>query len=469
MLRPTRNLIAAAMVTAMLGAPHASARELVSEDFESLAPSVGSSLTGLNGWNSWFTQSALVANGAGANTSIVATTPSPSTNNTGNRKVHANFDLAATEIAVLEFDAFVAVNGSAATAMFSLGNNGGNPGPLVGIQFGTFAVRADNWGTATNAVTSGGSSFTPVANTWYRIRSEWDTAAATANLFVRDLSGTDANVTDGAFQQLFFNAARTTSTATLGTLSNIANWNEARIRLGGNNGTGTVDNLQATAADVLANYNFGTAAPIPLTSSGHIAASSPGSFAFGPGTLGNITDGSANGNPTRSVFIDGTSLNQPDEASAITSNDYVTFNVAPTAGFELSLTELTFDFQRDGLDSVTNWSLRSDAAGDNFATQIATGALTPTVGLSGNTGVNFFRYTIDLSNLAMLQDLTDAASFRLYLWGAASTNVNDTNKARIDNVILYGHAAASAIPEPASAVLLVGFLAALGRRIRETT
>lgn len=465
-MQKLRRLVGLWIILAM-ASPAAQARVLVDETFENLSPNVGSNLTGLDGWATFLDKSGEVATGTGANTSTVVTTPAASTNNTGNRNAGTNFDLVNSEIAVLEFDAYVPVVGSAATAMFSIGNNGSNPGPMVGIQFGAFAVRGDNFGTITNAKTTSNTNVAPVADTWYRVRSEWHLASGTATLFVQDLSGNDANVTDTGFQQLFFDSTRATSSATLDALSNLANWNEGRIRLGGNGGTGSVDNLHATAAQVLANYAFGSTTPLDLTSSGHVAASSPGSVAFGPGVNGNITSGSANGNPTRSVFLNGISMDAANEADAVTANDYITFDVSPSTGFELSFTELSFDFQRDVLEAPSNWSLRADAAGDNFATQIAAGVFTSTVGLSGNTGANFFRYTIDLSNVAFLQDLTTAATFRLYLWGAASTDPESTNKARIDNIIVYGQSAATAVPEPASAMLMFGGLAiAMLRRRR---
>jgi len=451
----------------------ATARVLVDENFEDVSANVGSQLTGLSSWTTWLDRSSIVANGSGVNTSTVIDTMAGTTapNNTGNRRTYSNFNITTDETVIMEFDAWSgAAVDSGTVSIFSIGNNGGGlSGPMFGFQAGSFIVRGESFGTITTAKTTSNTNFQPVADTWYRVRSEWDIAAKTGTLFVRDLSGNDANVTDTGFQQLFFNDARTDATASLGSLSNLANWNEAWVRLGGSTGGGqgygAADNLLAKADHVLARYGFGATTPIDLTSSGHVAASNPGAFDAGSGVGANLTNGSANGNPLRSVFLTGPSLNQTSESGAIAANDYLTFDVTPATGMNLSFSQLTFDYQRDGLDAPSNWSLRADedsGDGDNFATQIAAGVFTDTVGLSGTTGENFFRYTVDLSQIAFLQDLTTTTSFRLYLWGAASDNPEDTNKARIDNVVVYGQSAV--IPEPISLVLLIGGMPLLMRR-----
>jgi hypothetical protein len=449
MTRSIRHPFAGLLVVLALGAAAGTRADvLIQETFEGLT--TGSPLTGQGSpaWGTFLNKSGEVASGTGANTTTIVATPAGSTDNTGNVKTYGNFGLSGSDRIALEF-VIRAGNTGADIASLSLGNQatGANPGPFVGAAFGRFELREDSWGTQHPAKKPDNSNFQPVPGTWYRVFSEWDLGTKTGSFLVKDLSGTDPNVSDTGFQQLFFNAAQTQSTASVGALANLAGWEQARIRLGGNGGVGDIDSLRVSTLKTLADYQFET--NFDLSSSDTEPFSTASNFGKGSGIN---WSSSALGTPPRSAFLAGSTLTAATEQDAIAASDYLSFSITPEPGFGLHLAALTFDFQRDDTSSVANYSLYADEdpgpGGDNFSTQIAAGTFGSTVGVSN---ANLFTYSAVLSDTSFLQGITQPTTFRLYLYGAGAHTGGLTGNARIDSVLLTGQV----VPEPSTLVLLV--------------
>ena len=133
-------------------------------------------------------------------------------------------------------------------------------------------------------------------------------------------------------------------------------------------------------------------------------------------------------------------------STAFTANSYFQFTVTPQATFEMDLSSLSFDASY-GPSAGAGYAIRSSL--DNYLTELQSGQVTRQYD-------SFDTYSLDLS-AASFQNITEDATFRIYIF----LNPGGGNPAlAIDNVRLDGIVAtASAIPEPASAAVLVGFFA----------
>jgi len=170
---------------------------------------------------------------------------------------------------------------------------------------------------------------------------------------------------------------------------------------------------------------------------------------------GFVLNSSGAGLPARSLF--NITADAAVEATAITDGDYYTFTVTPVTGL-LNLSSLTFEFQRDNVAGISTYSIRSDAGGDNFATQLVEETINGTIGGTTAGGVEFFPQSASLGSIAALQGLNSATELRLYLYGSTS----GTNPGiRIDNLQLNGTVV---IPEPSSFAMLLGSGAVMLRR-----
>ena len=200
-----------------------------------------------------------------------------------------------------------------------------------------------------------------------------------------------------------------------------------------------VVSVQSATAAILANYEFGVAAH-DVTSSDTDTNSVASDISAG---AGNGVFASSIGNPTRGSVMG--IFDAADEATAITNSDYFAFTITPNALVELDLTTISFDNRRrEALPNGPNtYSLYTDAGGDNFTTQIGSGSL-GTADISTWTG-----NSLDLSTTAILQDVTVATTFRVYVYGQTA----GLGAPRIDNVQLEG--TATVIPEPSSLVVLL--------------
>lgn len=171
-----------------------------------------------------------------------------------------------------------------------------------------------------------------------------------------------------------------------------------------------------------------------------------------------ITPGfdTTNGNSTPSLAIP-TSTTGPNatvsEANAIANDDYFSFTITPTLnpGESLNFTSFTFDVAGRNSNSNSMYVLRSSAD-----------AYTATVGITGtvvlaSAPTTWFSQSFNLADDAMLQGVTAATTFRLYM----IDNRGSTAHILLDNVTL----SATTVPEPGAALLgNLGMLALFRRR-----
>lgn len=221
---------------------------LVDYDFNGLT--VNTALAGQDGWTNF------VTNGS-TGPFVRSVTPTNLTSQIGGSyatdsqitrayRSFGNFDLTSASVITLEFNLLIVGNSGQAVA--GIGNvtagTASTLPPVVGSFSSTgFQIRAAGDGTQTSAVASNGSAIVPILNNLYQVRSVWDLSTATATLEIMNLSAGETQYT-----QLFFNQAQTQATASLGTLGNVALWDDFLIRTGGNSGQGGfIDNVYITA------------------------------------------------------------------------------------------------------------------------------------------------------------------------------------------------------------------------------
>lgn len=166
--------------------------------------------------------------------------------------------------------------------------------------------------------------------------------------------------------------------------------------------------------------------------------STAGNFTAGSGISTNNGFLAAAGNPVPSRIAGADVIGSNTEAGAVTANDYFQFTITPTDGSELSLTNLTLDFDASYNSQVRGFAVRSSR--DSFAATL----LNYSEAASAGTVGTFVNQSVDLSG-ASFQNLTTATTFRIYLFDNASAG---TSNIRLDNVVLNG------VPEPSTAAIL---------------
>ncbi len=120
---------------------------------------------------------------------------------------------------------------------------------------------------------------------------------------------------------------------------------------------------------------------------------------------------------------------------AISSNDYMTFTVAPTNGYDLDLSRFTFRTRVNNVNnSAERWALFSSVDGFTNGAQIAVGRTT--------TISTYISNVVDLTD-SKYQDLNGATEFRLYIYGG---NASSSSATLFDKVILHGSAGVVAAP-----------------------
>jgi hypothetical protein len=125
---------------------------------------------------------------------------------------------------------------------------------------------------------------------------------------------------------------------------------------------------------------------------------------------------------------------------AMDNNDYMTFTVTPANGYKLNLSRFTFRTRvNDQNNSAERWALFSSIGGFANGAEIATGQTTDIASWT-NAGNNV---AIDLWTEPVLQGLTNAVTFRLYIYGG---NANTSSATLFDKVILRGSATLATIP-----------------------
>lgn len=155
------------------------------------------------------------------------------------------------------------------------------------------------------------------------------------------------------------------------------------------------------------------------------------------------------------------SVNQTSFETAVTDNDYISFSLAPQAGYSLAITALDFNVRLpqaawDAGNARYQWQYK---VGEGSFVNLGTAqALTGTYNTNGAT-----QPTLDLSGLTALQNITETVEFRLYAWNTSGQFV--FGRLAGDDLALSG--SVSAVPEPARPLLLfLGTLTLLGRRRR---
>ncbi|AHF92438.1 glycosyltransferase family 1 [Opitutaceae bacterium TAV5] len=144
-----------------------------------------------------------------------------------------------------------------------------------------------------------------------------------------------------------------------------------------------------------------------------------------------------------------------DEAAAVALGKYFTFEIEPTAGNQLTLTEVAAKTQSDvgaGLQALTVTAfLRSSV--DNYASTLASFTITTPENQGTGTSSQFGLLTTGPLGVAF-SGLTEKVTFRLYAY-VQSDNLDWNHIVRFDDIRISGYTT-SAIPEPGTTALLAG-------------
>lgn len=219
----------------------------------------------------------------------------------------------------------------------------------------------------------------------------------------------------------------------------------------------TVAHAQVT----LANYGFTSASTASSVSVTGVTASNVTTpktyFGFSSGI------GNAYAFPTTVVNgAGGVAAYSTTAADAVATNRYFEFTVTPTAGNQLTLSSLSFNYgaiaasgayPQAGAPFTPMFQVRSSV--DGYAAGI--GTTTALAYVAGQSDVTRL-LTVSLSSLGGFSQLTTPTTFRLYGYFATGTP-GYSDSLRIDNINLTG--SVSAIPEPSAFAAGLGF-AALG-------
>ena len=132
-----------------------------------------------------------------------------------------------------------------------------------------------------------------------------------------------------------------------------------------------------------------------------------------------------------------------DLLTAPAADKYFTFGIAPNPGYQMTVTELSFDITRAGGSHVRSLAAAFSLDGFNTSTDIGTADME-----TGSDTYTFAKASFDLSGIAALEALSAGTTleFRFYPYSNNAQN----NWTVIDNLNVSG----SVIPEPASVALL---------------
>jgi len=142
-------------------------------------------------------------------------------------------------------------------------------------------------------------------------------------------------------------------------------------------------------------------------------------------------------------------------SDALASDDYFTFSLLASSGYEFSLSSMDFQFQRSGsgpnafalFSSVGGFAAAGDAIDD--WTSVGNGDSRSST----------------LSGISGLQDVSGTIEFRVYGYGATGSAGSGRFEGSGNDIVVNGTVAAAAVPEPATMTLLgLGALAMVLRR-----
>jgi hypothetical protein len=150
--------------------------------------------------------------------------------------------------------------------------------------------------------------------------------------------------------------------------------------------------------------------------------------------------------------FNGNNWTEEDLPAAIAANDYFTWTIEAEAGFQFSVTNVSFNFQRSGTGG-TDWALRSSL--DSFSTNLAS-----------FTALGNSSQSVDLT-AAGIEDET-SVEFRFYGWGGSGAAGSAGFEGAGDDLTVSG--SVSVIPEPGTIALIgSGFALLFGLRRRLRT
>ena len=203
------------------------------------------------------------------------------------------------------------------------------------------------------------------------------------------------------------------------------------------------------SADTLASYVFTSGS---LVSNDANSDSTASSFSAGAGLAGvttSYTSGWAQVGGDQLVQSQGTLT---DLGTAITNNDYFTFTVAPSEGFQLNLTSLTLGvaaYRASAASTSVKASFYALSSVNGFTTANLINSIQTT---QQNAPFTFDTLNVDLSSIGY-QSVTAPVEFRIYM---VMNTSGTTRYTAIDNITLTGTLTTSSVPEPSSYALLLG-------------
>ena len=152
----------------------------------------------------------------------------------------------------------------------------------------------------------------------------------------------------------------------------------------------------------------------------------------------------------------GSNFNTTSLAAAITGSDYISFSIAPSAGYSLSISSISLNsgvatavsnFHGELLSSVTGFTSSNSLHSYGFST---TGAPAQSITLSG---------------VSALQNLSSSIEFRLYGWrDPAGTSTFRIRNLSGNDLVISG--SVTAIPEPSTCAAILGAVVLVGVAIR---
>lgn len=182
-------------------------------------------------------------------------------------------------------------------------------------------------------------------------------------------------------------------------------------------------------------------------------------FAIGPGVAGTFPDYSGLAVSGKSNLFHNAGFNSTNQAGAVDTDRYIGFSSEVDEGYFVDYASISFyslrrtggdDDVTSGLGAPSDYALFVST--DGFSASVATG------NIEGNLSNTFSLNTIDLSEIAMLQTLTDPVEFRLYLWAGEGLATPSERQLRIDDFSASG--SVTVIPEP-NAIAFAGVTALL--------
>lgn len=281
----------------------------------------------------------------------------------------------------------------------------------------------------------------------------YDAAGVLAGTHQVTLSRGPANSTMQAYN--------TTATAPAGTAS-------VGVRMRTRNGTGNALNfdnavLTRVTPTGAVKYGFGAAGAANMSPTINDAGFSAGSLTAGAGVSASNSDFATNltsGGTDRPGLSIASSSTASSIADSVLGDDYVQFEVAPAAGYEMDLTSVSFDslLQAAASGNFTG-TIQVRSSLDGFASSL--GEVSRTFNAAYADAVTPW-YWDSLALDASFENLTAPVQFRLYV---ADSSDAATSAVLMDNISVVG--TVTVVPEPVTAsVLAIASTLLLGRRRR---